>query len=1439
MNEARKYSILVVDDEKSNILALMNILRPEYTVYASTSGQSVIETAEKHLPDIILLDIIMPDMDGYEVIGALKSSEKTRNIPVIFVTGLSGAADEEKGLALGVADYIIKPFSPAIVKLRVRNQIKLLEQLRAAEYDLVKYKLSNDALNISMWDMDIVSGDPVNRSNKITYSQEFRSMFGFSDETDFPNVLGSWTDRLHPEDKEKTINAFAAHMNDYTGQTPYNVEYRILMKNGTEYRHFHALGTTQRDSTGVPLRVSGAVRDITENKEMEETIKHREKLLNALNEMDIVLLSQKDKTFDDVMSDSLKPIAYATDLDRISIFRLVDANGNKRFGQVYRWEKAAGRMVALDDELRILPDIPVVRNWIAALSQGGHINIHASVMSDEETAFLNPYGVKSILMTPVSINGELWGGVAFQDLTRERLFDENSISFLNAVARLCANAIIKADMTQDTKKALQESNTTLDIMTNVLNKSDMMIYVTDKDTDEILFLNDAMKRHFEIRTDVIGSPCYKVFQEGMSERCDFCPCHRLEKEPGEIVVWEEHNTVTSRYYRNTDQYIDWPGGKTVHIQHSIDITGIKQTQVALEHRGIMLIAINRMAAILLNADIDSFESALLQSMKIMTEAIKTDRMYVWKNHSTDGRLCSTQIYEWSENARPLQGSEFTVNIPYEEATPGWEEILSSGNCINGLVREMPPKIQAHLSSQDILSILVIPVFIKGQFWGLVGFDDCHRERVFTDEEVSIMRSGGLLFADALFRNEMAVNIRDTSIQLKAAAEKALEDEERMQLMLDAMPFACGLINRDHQFTYYNQAAITMFGLPGRDNYAKGYLEVLPEFQPSGRRSSELSYEHFEQAFKEGYQRYEWLYRKPDGELVPCEESLIRVRHRGELILAAYARDLREQKAIIEEIRKAEAAKAASNAKSIFLANMSHEIRTPLNGVIGFAELALDEEDTPAITKEYLEKIKSSAIGLLDIVSDILDISKIESSKMELDKATFDLHAILHTCRTIVELKAEEKGIALHFYAEPLVGKKLVGDPVKLRQVLLNLLSNAIKFTNYGVVKLKVVAEKETAENVTISFEVKDSGIGMNSEQLKYIFEPFVRADAGTTRKYGGTGLGLAIAKGFVELMGGNLCAESAPGLGSRFYFTLPFDTIAVADDSMQKDTPIVSTKPVFSGDVLVCEDNRINQDVIINHLTRIGLNPTVAENGKQGVEYAKSRMEQGNPYDLILMDIYMPVMDGLEATQHLFKMGNKTPIIALTANVLATDRETYLQQGMADFLGKPFTSQELWTCLSRHLMPVAEIKETGQESKEESAPDESSLGGESQLAGAVLNEALGLQMTSDDIGLYRRIVGNFVEDYAGIVNTLNELVDSGDLDLVRRTAHTLKSTSRTIGAEKLANAAYAIEASLAKGDESRLGEQILALDGALQELFAALATVTDKAGQKPPQHTGA
>ncbi len=529
-------------------------------------------------------------------------------------------------------------------------------------------------------------------------------------------------------------------------------------------------------------------------------------------------------------------------------------------------------------------------------------------------------------------------------------------------------------------------------------------------------------------------------------------------------------------------------------------------------------------------------------------------------------------------------------------------------------------------------------------------------------------------------------------------------------------------------------------------------------------------------------------------------------------------DVTEKKQMEAELEEA-ATKAleASRVKSAFLANMSHEIRTPLNGVIGFAELAMDGDGVADSTKDFLKKIKSSADGLLEIVNDILDLSKVESGRMELEHIPFDLSEILYKCRIIMEPKALEKNIEVYFYSEPTINGRLVGDPTKLRQSLLNLLSNAVKFTNHGMVKLTAVAESGGEDGKTsVRFEVKDSGIGMDENQLARIFEPFSQADSSTTRKYGGTGLGLPLTKNLVEMMGGTLGVESTPGLGSKFYFTLLFDTVAIDSGAKLKgETPDILEKPTFTGEILVCEDNKTNQEVIENHLLRVGLSPTIAENGQEGLALASERLSLGNPFALIFMDIHMPLMDGIEATQKMLEAGVTQPIIALTANAMSTDREKYLSYGLSDYLSKPFTSRELWSCLMRHLTPAGQ--DPAPQKNDETPSDARPL-----IKNDVLDEALGIERTGGDEALYLRIRGGFIKDNSGIVGIMESLAAQQDLHALHRAAHSFKSGARSIGAEKLGVAAGEIEKSLAGGDASLLNIQIKKLDEAFKELLTLL-----------------
>jgi signal transduction histidine kinase/DNA-binding response OmpR family regulator len=463
-----------------------------------------------------------------------------------------------------------------------------------------------------------------------------------------------------------------------------------------------------------------------------------------------------------------------------------------------------------------------------------------------------------------------------------------------------------------------------------------------------------------------------------------------------------------------------------------------------------------------------------------------------------------------------------------------------------------------------------------------------------------------------------------------------------------------------------------------------------------------------------------------------------------------------------------AAEEASRSKSAFLANMSHEIRTPMNGIIGFSELALDDRVSPPQKDEYLNKIKISAEGLLHIINDILDISKIEAGKLDMEHIPFSLHEVFRVCQTIIAPKAEEKGITLYCYAEPSVGKKPLGDPTRLRQVLLNLLSNAVKFTNNGTVKLMAAIESIDEDSLTVQFSVKDSGIGMSPEQADKIFRPFVQADSSTTRRFGGTGLGLPITKNIVEIMGGELELETTIGIGSKFSFRIKFNTIDVYSEIPADDILSDTEKPIFNSEILVCEDNAINQQVIIEQLERVGINVVLAVNGKEGVGYVAQRLKnKEKPFDLIFMDIHMPVMDGLEAARELAKLNNQTPVVALTANIMVNDKDTYREYGMPDYVAKPFTTRELWACLLKYLDPVSKEKEDKDTLKEAEAKRR------------------------------KKLLRDFVSDHMNTFDEIQAAITAGDYKTAHRLTHTLKGLAALIDKQQLREAAFAVERGLA------------------------------------------
>ncbi|MCB0496789.1 MAG: response regulator [Cyclobacteriaceae bacterium] len=576
-----------------------------------------------------------------------------------------------------------------------------------------------------------------------------------------------------------------------------------------------------------------------------------------------------------------------------------------------------------------------------------------------------------------------------------------------------------------------------------------------------------------------------------------------------------------------------------------------------------------------------------------------------------------------------------------------------------------------------------------------------------------------------------------------------------------------IVDYDANIVYHNPSVKKTIGhtsLTGKQFFDYIHPSILKKIKRAFNDSTNLPYNS----------NVEFLFLCADGDYKYLEFNSINLKHKDDIsALILDCRDISGRKKDQEELIKAQ------KAKEQFLANMSHEIRTPVNGIVGMVNLLSRTLQSNEQIK-YLNAIKHSADNLKVIINDILDYSVIESGNLTLENIGFDIDYQIKSVIDSLELQANEKGLPLKYDASKNECKILIGDPVRLSQILINLINNAIKFTNEGEINIRLSCSLSQKERAIATFEIQDTGIGIDKDKIGHIFDTFKQADESITRKYGGTGLGLAISKQLVELQGGKLEVESKVNIGTTFKFSIPYQIGTSRDlihhPSDKKDDSKKGRKHLEGMQVLLVEDNDVNRLYASTILKKWGCICNEAENGEIALELLRK-----NEYDVILMDVHMPVMDGLEATRIIRKSFDlpkrDIPIIAFTANAIKGEKENYIRLGMNDYISKPFVPDELLKIISLLYKPN---NKTATENKESSTLP-------------LFNLTYLKEISDGNEEFISEIIKTFVDKTPDLLNQMIEGSKENNWELVGSLAHKLKPNLILLGMDSIKELTLSIE----------------------------------------------
>ncbi len=689
------------------------------------------------------------------------------------------------------------------------------------------------------------------------------------------------------------------------------------------------------------------------------------------------------------------------------------------------------------------------------------------------------------------------------------------------------------------------------------------------------------------------------------------------------VLRDQSERVTGYVYIFSDQTADW------------------EMKIAADAREVRIIR-QRVALAKLSVD-SSIISGDIQSAKkviaeIAADAMQTERISIWLFSDDESELNCIELYD-AERKVHSEGPRL-ITADYHR----YFSAIRKDSRINSPDVNSDPRLAElkdnYFTPLGVKSLIDAGIFIEGRLAGILSFEQVGQKRDWFADEESFVSTISTLIAQVLINAE------------RTMARKALEESlAQNQALIDSIPDLVFLFSRDGIFLNIHAPASDSLFLRPEDFLNRNINEVLPGYLAG------LTHKNLQLLFKTGQPRY-YEYEMDHSGVVKYFDA--RMVLCGKDKAMAIVRDITEQKRIQKELLIAkEKAEESDRLKSAFLANMSHEIRTPMNSIVGFASLLRGKLPDDERKEKYLEIITSNADHLLRLINDIIDISKIESGDIDLHEETVDIQKLFEELLKMFFDRKPEVEIRFPTVSVP----NIICDRVKLSQILTNLLGNAIKFTSRGYVEYSVEIEGDS-----LVFSVADTGSGVSEEIKELIFDRFAQGDNSSRMSRGGTGLGLAIAKAYVEKMGGRIWVDSLPGKGSTFSFSIPYVPAKKKETIKLKQEELIGR----SMSILVAEDDILNYLFLEEIFSDLDVNIKHAANGKEAVELFKSEI-----FDLVLMDIKMPVMDGLEATRLIKSINSAVPVIAVSAHAFWSEQEKAFQAGCDDYITKPLRPEEL------------------------------------------------------------------------------------------------------------------------------------------------------------------